>query len=311
MARMPGPSPYRLVRRTHRTAGFAVATAVLAALLALLAGCTSGSRPGAPPPASRLAAALGHWASFPVGATARPLVIQTGAKVTGPGKFPSVAAANGFDAGAISLPRSLPSGPAQLGSFSLISAARAAKVLTSGPPSGQAASPPPPPSPSPSPSTRVIVTRVRLGSGIFPTDRGRLALPAWQFSLRGVPGTVDVLAVAASQQFWPAGLKQVSTHLSAAQPGRSGRVLTLTVLGAQAGTGPCQATYSVRQQSSAHAVALYVVAKEHGSGQGGCSSAGYRVTLPVTLAAPLGNRVLVDAATFAFIPVTQPLVSSS
>jgi hypothetical protein len=300
MAGMPGPRARRLVGRAHRTAWFAVAAAVLA----LLAGCTSGSRASSPPSGSRLTAALGHWASFPVSATARPLVIQTGADVTGPGRFPSVAASNGFGAGVISLPRPLPSGPARLGSFSLISAARAAKVLTSGPPSGQAASPPP------SPSTRVTVTRVRLASGIFSTDRGRQALPAWQFSLRGVYGPVDVLAVTSSQRFWPASLKNADTKISAAQSGRSGRALTLTTYGAPVGTKPCQATYSLRQQSSAHAVAIDVIATEHDSGAA-CGSSAVPVTLPVTLPAPLGNRVLVDASTFAAIPVTQPLVSSS
>ena len=136
-------------------------------------------------------------------------------------------------------------------------------------------------------------------------------LPAWQFTIRGVSGTVNVLAVAAPARFWPSGLKQVSTGISATQAGRSGRALTLTVPGAQAGTGPCQATYSVRQRSSGHAVAIDVVARQHDGGQAGCASVGYRVTLPVTLPAPLGNRVLVDARSSAPIPVTQPLVSSS
>ena len=53
-----------------------------------------------------------------------------------------------------------------------------------------------------------------------------------------------------------------------------------------------------------------MVESDHGSATA-CSAAGFRVTVPVTLAAPLGNRVLVDALTFAPIPVTQSLVSSS
>jgi hypothetical protein len=293
MAGMPEASAPRRPPR-------ALAWPALALAMAVLAGCTSRS-PGAasPAPAPQLSAALGHWAGFPVSAATRPLVVGTEAEVTGPDEFPSGAAKIAFDAGAIDLPRSLPSGPHSVGGFTLVTAARAASVLTSAPAVG------------PTPSTRLTVTRARLGTGIFSTDRGRQALPAWQFSFKGVSGTVNVLAVAAAQRFWPARLKQVTTQLSAAQPGRSGRVLTLTAEGAQAGTGPCQASYSVRQQSSGRAVALYVVAKEHGPGQGGCASVGYRVTLPVTLPAPLGNRVLVDARNAAPIPVTQPLVSSS
>jgi hypothetical protein len=195
------------------------------------------------------------------------------------------------------VPRTLPSGPATAGGLPLISAARAASELTSGHPAG------------PAPSTRLAVTGVKLGIGVFGTDRGRQTLPAWQFSFRGVSGTASVLAVAPSGQFWPDGLKRVTTRITAAQPGRSGRTLTLAFGGAKAGTGPCEASYSVRQRSSGRAVAIYVVAVEHGSDQN-CAAVGYPVTLPATLPAALGNRVLVDASTFAPIAVTQPLVSS-
>ncbi|HEX3751278.1 MAG TPA: hypothetical protein VHW06_12015 [Streptosporangiaceae bacterium] len=53
-----------------------------------------------------------------------------------------------------------------------------------------------PPS-SASPVGRLTVTGVKLGTGLFGTDRGQQALPAWRFSFRGVTGTADVLAVAA------------------------------------------------------------------------------------------------------------------
>jgi hypothetical protein len=267
--------------------------------LALLAACTSsGSPASSPSPGTRLTAALAHWASFPAGAATRPLVV-TGTDVSGSYSFTSAAAKIAFVTGAISLPRSLPAGPSSRAGFPLISAARAAAVLISHHTTGPAA------------STRLAVTGGKLGFGAFGTDRGQQVLPAWQFTIRGISGRVNVLAVAALARFWPSGLKQVFTGIRAAQAGRSGRALTLTVQGAQAGTGPCQATYSVRQQSSGHAVAIDVVARQHPSGQGGCASVGYRVTLPVTLPAPLGNRVLVDARSSAPIPVTQPLVSSS
>jgi hypothetical protein len=82
------------------------------------------------------------------------------------------------------------------------------------------------------------------------------------------------------------------------------------VRGAPAGTGACQASYSVRQRSSAQAVAVDVTSTVHFHGQN-CSLGAVAVTLPVRLPAPLGNRVLVDAQTSAPIPVTQPPVSSS
>jgi hypothetical protein len=294
MTGMPAIRPRARARSAATALAFGLA-------LALLAACTSsGSPASSPSPGTRLTAALAHWASFPAGAQVRPVVILTGDQVIGPVTFPSAADQDAFNAGAITLPRSLPSGPGRLGGYSLISAARAAQVLTAG---GTA---------SPAPSTKLTVTKVKLTSGIFATDRGRQVLPAWQFTLRGVAGPADVLAVATAQRFWPSGLKPVSTRTTAAQPGRSGRALTLTVYGAPAGTGACQVTYSVRQQSSAHAVAVDVIAQEHDHGAA-CPAGGRPapVSLPVTLAAPLGNRVLVDARSSAPIPVTQPLVSSS
>jgi len=298
MAGMPGP---RLVRGRSGPARLTAAAALAFGLaLVLLAGCTSSGSPGrSPSPGTRLAAALAHWASFPAGAQVRPVVVDPGGQVTGPTRFPSTAVQDAFNSGAITLPRSLPASPGRLSGYSLISASQAAQVLTSG-------------ASSPAPSATVTVTRVKLTTGIFATDRGRQALPAWQFTLQGVTSPADVLAVATAQRFWPSGLKPVSTRTTAAQPGRSGRVLTLTVYGAQAGSGPCQFSYSVRQQSSAHAVAVEVIGQEHGHGAA-CSAGGIPtpVSLPVTLPAPLGDRVLIDGQNSAPISVTQPLVSSS
>jgi hypothetical protein len=167
----------------------------LAFALALLLGvpvaaCTSGSPAGPRPTGSQLTAALGLWASFPAGAATRPLVVEAGADVSGAHGFTSGAAKIAFVAGAISLPRSLPAGPSSRAGFPLISAARAAAVLTARHASGV------------TPSTRLAVTRVKLGFGAFSTDRGRQVLPAWQFTIGGVSGPVHVLAVAASAR-WP------------------------------------------------------------------------------------------------------------
>lgn len=287
--------------RRDRARGCTVGAVVV--VLAALAGCSSYTPPAIMPPvAPQLRAALKHWSAFPASAAARPLVVEANATVTGPAAFPDGADKKAFADGAIDLPHSLPSGPGHAAGYALINAATAARQLT--------ASQTPAPSPAASPAIRLTVTGIKLGTGSFSTDRGQQALPAWQFSFRGVTGTVDVLAVAASARYWPGGLRQLPTDVSAVQPGRNGRALMLTAYGAREGTGPCEASYSVRQQSSAHAVAVYVVEQDHG-GAMACPADANPVKVPVTLAAPLGNRVLVDALTYAPIPVTQPLVSSS
>src|ERR1700760_1816567 len=132
MAGMPEPRPIR------RWLGAVTALAGLARV----PGGTSPGSPASPPSSAvtQLGAALAHWASFPVQAQIRPVVIASGLQVNEPGRFPSVAAADAFDAGAIAIPSSLPSGPARLGSYELISASHAAAVLTSRSPARPAAS---------------------------------------------------------------------------------------------------------------------------------------------------------------------------
>ncbi|MBV9792811.1 MAG: hypothetical protein JO016_02625 [Actinobacteria bacterium] len=291
-------------------AGLAVGLAVTAGVTGV-AGCSSGAPPAAPaapapPVAPQLRAALQRWSAFPATAAVRPLVLVEELDLNEPAAFPSGADQHAYDDGAITMPRSWPAGPGQAAGLPLISAARAAARLTT-----TATPTPSPSSPSGSPGTRLIVTRVELGTAVFSTDRGQQALPAWRFSFRGATGTADVLAVATASRFWPAGLRPLPPREDATERGRSTRTLMLTTSGEPAGTGPCQATYTVRQASSAHAVALYVVETPHGGGSGVCAASAAQVTLTVTLPAPLGNRVLVDALTFAPIPVTQSLVSSS
>jgi hypothetical protein len=83
-------------------------------------------------------------------------------------------------------PARLPPGPATAGGFQVISAQQAVALFRSaaatGPPAG----------------IRLTATRMRLGTGVFVTDRGLRRLPAWQFGFAGVRGPAAVLAVAAA-----------------------------------------------------------------------------------------------------------------
>src|ERR1700743_1652586 len=169
MAGMPGP---RSIARRPGAAG--LGAAAVHAVLSLLADCTPSGSPRASP-GTQLTAALARWASFPVGAQIRPVVVNADQNVTDPG-FAAETDEDAVNAGALTLPHSLPSGPPGIARYPLISAARAATVLTSRHGPGR------------TPATRLTVTRVHLGTQIYGTDRGRQALPAWQFSLRGVQG---------------------------------------------------------------------------------------------------------------------------
>lgn len=88
-----------------------------------------------------------------------------------------------------------------------------------------------------------------------------------------------------------------------ARLGRDRRTLTIRLFGTAPGTGPCTASYSVRQAASPAAVAVAVQGHAHGGGAVACSAVGYLRQVKVVLSAPLGGRVLVDAANGVAIPV--------
>jgi hypothetical protein len=151
---------------------------------------------------------------------------------------------------------------------------------------------------------RLAVTSVRLGTGLFATDRGLRQLPAWLFGFAGVRDPAAVLAVAPSRIFTqPAGAASTASPAMSARLAADGRTLTVRLVGAAPGTGPCTASYTMRQAASPAAVAVTVQEHAHG-GAVACSTVGYLRQVRVVLPARLGGRVLVDAATGAAIPVT-------
>jgi hypothetical protein len=267
---------------------------VLAAAVAvgLLAGCAAGAASVPGPGAGRMRQVLRDWSAFPASATPRPLVL-TGPPVADPASgFPGGDAKLAYLEGAFDLPATLPPGPAAAAGFPLITARQATLVLRS-----VAAKGPPV-------TSRLKVTGVRLGTAVFGTDRGARQLPAWLFGLAGVRDPAGVLAVAASRIFAPRGRAANGLpFVDDARLGPEGRTLTVRFFGAASGTGPCTAGYSVTQAASRAAVAVAVEEHAHGDGSVLCPAVGYARHVTVALAAPLGGRVLVDAASGMAVPV--------
>ena len=235
--------------------------------------------------------ALRDWSTFPANATPRPLVL-TGPPVADPASgFPSGDAKLAYLEGALNLPAALPSGPAAAAGFPLITAREAARVLRSAAAKG------------PPVTSRLTVTGVRLGTAVFNTDRGARQLPAWLFGLAGVRDPVGVLAVANSRIFVPrVRPANGNPFVAAARLGRDGRTLTVQFVGAPSGTGPCSARYRATQVASRAAVAVAVHEHAHG-GTVACAAVGHPRRVTVALAAPLGGRVLVDAASGVAVAV--------
>jgi hypothetical protein len=266
--------------------------AVALAAAVLLANCAGGPVTVPGPGAGRMRQVLRIWSAFPASATPRPLVL-TGPPVADPASgFRGGVAKLAYLEGAFDLPATLPSGPAAAAGFPLITARDAARVLRS-----QAATGPPL-------TSRLAVTGVRLGRAVFDTDRGPRRLPAWLFGLTGARDPAGVLAVAGGRIFTPPGHPANGRpFVGSAVLGRDGRTLTVRFVGAPAGTGPCSASYSVTQAASRTAVAVAVT--EHGrDGTAVCADVGYLRQVTVALPAPLGGRVLVDAASGVAITVT-------
>ena len=235
---------------------------------------------------------LRDWSAFPASATPRLLVL-TGAPVADPASgFPSGTAKLAYLEGAFNLPSSLPVGPATAAGFPLITAREATGVLKS-----VAAKGPPL-------TSRLAVTGVRLGTAVFDTDRGPRQLPAWLFGLAGVRDPAGVLAVAPSRIFAPPRRPaNPRPFVGSALLGRDGRTLTVEFTGAGSGTGPCTASYSLDQAASRTAVAVAVKEHAHG-GKVACAAVGYPRRVTMVLPAPLGGRVLIDAASGVAITVT-------
>src|SRR4051794_21048541 len=160
--------------------------ALVAALWVLCgSGVAGAGRSAKRDPALR--AAVNAWASFPVDAHPRELVL-TGDQVV-PGGFPSNDTKEAFLSGLFVPPPTLPTGPADAGGFPVMTSEAAFEAM-------QSEGAPGPGNPAP-----LFVSDVSFGTGSFDTDRGVQVLPAWLFTFDGVTNPAAVLAVATSSRF--------------------------------------------------------------------------------------------------------------
>jgi hypothetical protein len=233
-------------------------------------------------------AALDAWASFPINAPVRPLVL-TADPVSAPASgFRTVDAKEAFLSGLFVAPDAVPSRPQQAEGFPVMSAAQALEVMRGeGTPAGGA----------PRPPTPLVIASIRFGTASFATDLGTQLLPAWLFSFQGVENPATVLAVAPSSIF-PAPPESLHRQSVGARLAADGRTATITFVGTAMGDGPCTADYAVDQLASQTAVAVRVRETRRRGGSGViCHSVGYMRQERIVLDSRLGNRVLVDATT--------------
>ena len=270
-----------------------------AVLTALFSSAVAESVPP-PPPASRTSIALAAWSHFPVNASPRLLILIDGDNVNAPALgFPSDDTKAAYDDGDMTAPSRFLTGPRSAAGFLLVSSQSAFNTLK-----GAAISGPPA-------TTALVVTSVMLGTSVFRTDRGQRTLPAWLFSFQGVQYPAQVLAVAPTRIFSPRRVTlpdatpESSLPVGSATLGADRRTLTVEVAGAPKGSGPCDATYSLRTGASQKAVAVAISQVVHYKSGVGCLLQASLIHLNTKLAKPLGNRVVVDAYSAAAVPVTS------
>ncbi len=144
----------------------------------------------------------------------------------------------------------------------------------------------------PPPKMRLAITKIRLASGSFSTDRGLLTLPMWAFTVHGVKRPVRVLALPGSSVFLP----PVNWAGENATVSDNGRVIRISFTGGPAGDKPCDQSYTAGSVADSHAVAVWLTdhpAKT--SGNVHCLTVGYRRTVVTHLDKPLGARALIES----------------
>lgn len=143
--------------------------------------------------------------------------------------------------------------------------------------------------------TMLLATAAALTSGPIQTSRGPATAPIWAFTVQGTAVKVTRVAianpivVAPDEGGWGLGLA-----IDSARGSVRGTELTVAFVGApDPGDKPCGEDYTAEAVESDLAVVVIVTRHPHLT-IGACSAVGARRTATATLAAPLGDRVVLD-----------------
>ena len=158
--------------------------------------------------------------------------------------------------------------------------------------------------------TPLAVTGARLSTQRVESSRGPATVPVWEYTLRGTAVRVTVLAVDRTStvrvvpRSWdpynaPGGLAVESAATTA-----RGRELTVAFTGSPGpASEPCGADYTAEAVESDRAVVIIVEERRHASDDT-CPAIGARRTAVAALAAPLGDRAVLEVQQGLPVPVT-------
>ena len=144
----------------------------------------------------------------------------------------------------------------------------------------------------------LLITGARLTTGPVETTRGPATAPVWAFTVKGTEVEVTRVAIAAPVTVvpppWDPNDAPVGISVESASGTLGGRQLTVGFTGAPAaGDQPCGADYTAEAVESSTAVVVIVTAHAHAVAEA-CSLVGAPRTATVGLAAPLGERAVLE-----------------
>jgi hypothetical protein len=152
------------------------------------------------------------------------------------------------------------------------------------------------------------ITGARLTSGSVETSRGPAQAPVWEFTVGGT--TVRVTRVAIADRVtvvpppWDSSDPPAGISIDSATGTVGGRQLTVDFTGApDPGSQPCGADYTAEAIESPTAVVVIVTEHPHSAFGEACLDVGARRTAVVELAAPLGERVVLEVKQGLPVPV--------
>jgi len=297
MARPVGRSTARWARR------FAIIAAV--AVAAALSGCQGAQGPRLHQQAQ---AALARWADALAGAGGQQGIVlvgeltgQVGDWEVGVGDNNKRALYAGLVEGAVSLPAEMPAEGEVLRqggatkTVRVISAQQAMAEIRA----GATASCPD--------CVSLRITGARLTTGSVETSRGPVTAPIWEFAVQGTTVKVTRVAIADRITVVPPPLNAdeapVGISVDSASGTVGGRELTVAFVGAPLpGDQGCGVDYSAEAVESQTAVVVIVTEHPHGLFEA-CTAEGARRTASVKLAAPLGERAVLEVKQGLPVPV--------
>jgi hypothetical protein len=152
---------------------------------------------------------------------------------------------------------------------------------------------------APCPECRPLnITAARLTAGSAQTSRGPAVAPIWEFTIEGTNVRVTRIAVADRISVvpppWDPNNGPEGIEIHSARGNAAASQLTVAFIGSpDGGDRPCGADYTAEAVESDLAVVV-IVTEHRNPSIGACTAVGAERTAVVDLAAPLGDRAVLD-----------------